>query len=54
MDLLERVKEDHVAALAAIRDTGWSTRYQEAESPFPPAVMDWIVRGNVGQISNRD
>jgi predicted aldo/keto reductase-like oxidoreductase len=34
MDLLERVKADHIAILDALEDTNWEVEYPDARSPF--------------------
>jgi predicted aldo/keto reductase-like oxidoreductase len=34
MDLLEQVKEDHIAVLGALEGTSWESEHQDAESPF--------------------
>jgi hypothetical protein len=34
-------------------ETGRTTRYRDAESPFPSEVMDWIVQSSVGRLSGQ-
>jgi predicted aldo/keto reductase-like oxidoreductase len=43
MDILERVKEDHIAVLKLIKETNWVAENQNADSPFPEKVLaSWI------------
>jgi predicted aldo/keto reductase-like oxidoreductase len=44
MDLLERVKEDHVAILEALHEINWVEAYQGADSPLPERILQrWIA-----------
>ncbi|MGC9349747.1 MAG: aldo/keto reductase [Anaerolineae bacterium] len=46
MDLLERVKEDHVAILEALHELNWVEAHQGADSPLPERILQrWLAGG---------